>query len=72
MEQILRCPQCSRPYRVYAHYCGDQSLCPGCRMALEAEVQRWEQSGYSRPAAPLHPRREYPRHREEGMTLMKV
>jgi hypothetical protein len=41
-------------------------------MALEAEVQRWEQSGYSRPAAPLHPRREYPRHREEGMTLMKV
>lgn len=75
MEQILRC-HCGKPYRVYGNYCGDQSLCPGCRMALEAEVQRWEQSGYSAPAlppgTPLRNRRDYPHRRQDFMTLMKV
>jgi len=69
MEKIIRCPQCSRPYRVYAHYCGDQSLCPGCRMELEAEVQRWEQSGYGSLPIP----RRYPAPKpEEGRFSLQV
>lgn len=37
-EPIIRCPECSAPYRQMAHFCGDQSRCPACVRKLEQEM----------------------------------
>ena len=36
MNQIINCYICGAPYQFHSHYCGDQSMCGGCR----AEQQR--------------------------------
>ena len=38
-EKIARCPKCNTFYRFMGMYCGDHSLCPACRQALEKELQ---------------------------------
>jgi uncharacterized paraquat-inducible protein A len=35
MESTRKCPICDKPYKVYAHYAGDQSACPRCRAQAE-------------------------------------
>lgn len=37
-KQIVRCFSCGKPYYVYMHYCGDQSLCSACRADLEKQA----------------------------------
>ena len=36
--QIVKCPICGRPYKFYAYYCGDQSVCPKCREEVERQT----------------------------------
>lgn len=38
LERIVSCPNCSKPYRVYSMYCGDQTLCGKCRTNLEKQA----------------------------------
>lgn len=30
-EMTAKCPMCGKPYVVYSHYAGDQSVCSDCR-----------------------------------------
>lgn len=38
-DKLVRC-KCGKLYHIYAHYVGDQSICPSCRQALQAEYER--------------------------------
>jgi hypothetical protein len=38
--QVVKCPICGRPYRIYSHYAGDQSACSGCRAMADRAVMR--------------------------------
>lgn len=38
----VKCPICSRPYRWYSHYAGDQSACPRCRRKAGEEMAQYE------------------------------
>ena len=40
LSKTIKCPICTKPYKVYAHYCGDQSACPVCREEAEEQIQR--------------------------------
>jgi hypothetical protein len=39
-EHTIKCRICGRPYKFYAHKCGDQSACPACIRAAEKEIQQ--------------------------------
>lgn len=39
MYQTIACRICGKPYVFYAFYAGDQSACPSCRAAAQAEVK---------------------------------
>lgn len=50
MRDIVYCPICHEPYRVYSMMVGDQSRCPGC-LAEEQERlhRREERDGMRKP-----------------------
>lgn len=48
LNSTQRCV-CGRAYRVYSHFCGDQSRCPQCLRDLEAEIRRHEAEKHDPP-----------------------
>jgi len=39
-ERTVACPICTRAYKVYSMYAGDQSACPKCRAEAEEAVRK--------------------------------
>lgn len=40
-EQTVKCPICNQPYKVYAHYSGDQSACQDCQTKANVKRPNW-------------------------------
>jgi hypothetical protein len=39
-ENIINCPICGKPYEFFSMMVGDQSCCPGCRLAAKNAVKQ--------------------------------
>lgn len=37
-EKTIKCPICGKPYKFYAFYAGDQSVCPKCVAEAEKDI----------------------------------
>jgi len=35
----MKCRVCGMPYKIYLHFCGDQSACPSCLQQIEGMLR---------------------------------
>ena len=49
MEQTVKCPICSLPYKTYSHYARDQSACPRCRGIAAQDEPKYSPDPFPTP-----------------------
>lgn len=37
--EVVKCPICGEPYKVYPFYAGEQSACPKCRVESKPNIE---------------------------------